>query len=111
MPIEHLSEVYELLGVLEQPTAQMRALRLLLTTEDGAGTRLGGPSSDASRRCPRRCRPGSRAWDEDYSSKASSRGLVADGRRRWTQHAAESSRRRVAQEGPGEGRGVPHTSI
>ena len=35
MPIKHLSEVYELLGVLEQPTAQMRALRLLLTTEDG----------------------------------------------------------------------------
>ena len=33
--IKHLSKVYELLGVLEQPTAEMRALRLLLTTQDG----------------------------------------------------------------------------
>lgn len=35
MLIKHLSKVYELLGVLEQPTAEMRALRLLLTTQDG----------------------------------------------------------------------------
>src|SRR5829696_8318681 len=34
MLIKHLSRVYELLCVLEQPTAEMRALRLLLT-EDG----------------------------------------------------------------------------
>lgn len=35
MLIKHLSKVYELLSVLEQPTAEMRALRLLLTTQDG----------------------------------------------------------------------------
>ena len=35
MLIKHLSKVYELLGVLEQPTAEMRALRRLLTTQDG----------------------------------------------------------------------------
>ncbi len=35
MLIKHLSKVYELLCVLEQPTAEMRALRLLLTTQDG----------------------------------------------------------------------------
>jgi hypothetical protein len=35
MLIKHLSKVHELLGVLEQPTAEMRALRLLLTTHDG----------------------------------------------------------------------------
>ncbi len=35
MLVKHLSKVHELLCVLEQPTAQMRALRLLLTTEGG----------------------------------------------------------------------------
>ena len=34
MLIKHLSKVHELLGVLEQPTTEMRALRLLLTTHD-----------------------------------------------------------------------------
>ena len=35
MLIKHLSKVYELLCVLEQPTAEMRALRRLLTTYEG----------------------------------------------------------------------------
>ena len=35
MVVKHLSKVYELLGVLEQPTAEMRALRQLLTTHEG----------------------------------------------------------------------------
>lgn len=35
MMIKHLSKVYEFLCVLEQPTAEMCTLRLLLTTEDG----------------------------------------------------------------------------
>ena len=61
MLIKHLSKVYELLGVLEQPTAEMRALRLLLSLRRTAGTHLGGPSSGASSRCPRRYRPRSRA--------------------------------------------------
>jgi hypothetical protein len=43
--IEHLSKVYELLGVLEQPTAEMHAP--LLTTHRMARTRLGGPSRAA----------------------------------------------------------------
>jgi hypothetical protein len=35
MLVERLSKVYELLRVLEQPTAGMRTLRLLLAAEDG----------------------------------------------------------------------------
>src|SRR5688500_2177976 len=54
MLVRNLHTVNELLGVLAQPTPEMRALRALLSTERGR---------DASRRCPTPCPPGSACWD------------------------------------------------
>ena len=62
MLVRNLHTVNELLGVLAQPTPEMRALRALLSTERGEF-----PSAergrDASRRCPTPCPPGSACWD------------------------------------------------
>ena len=86
MLIKHLSRVYELLCVLEQPTAEMRALRLLLT-EDGRY-----PSRRTFERrlkaMPETLPARIACWGES-SWSSSSRGLVADEQQPWIARCCE----------------------